>query len=216
MKQTPPSERVRVRRLHERAHYDRAAINSVLDAGLVCHVGYVFDGAPYVTPTLYWRESDRVYWHGSAASRMLRAAEGAAVCLTVSHFDGLVLARSGFHSSVNYRSAMLFGIAEKVDGDDRKVAALEFFMEKILPGRWAALRPPTAQEIKATTVLTMPIDEASAKIRTGPPSDDEEDYGWPVWAGVVPLTTATGTPLPCPRQDPATPIPAHVADFRIG
>ena len=216
MTDTAPSERTRVRRLHQRGHYDRAAINGVLDAGLLCHVGYIIDGAPYVTPTLYWREGDHVYWHGSSASRMLRKVAGAEVCVTVSHLDGLVLARSGFHSSVNYRSVMLFGHAEKVEGKGRVLGHLEAFMEHILPGRWAELRPVTDQEAKATTLMRLEIDEASAKIRTGPPVDDEEDYALPVWAGVLPLKIVTGTPEPDPRLDPSTPVPDHVRDFRTG
>jgi nitroimidazol reductase NimA-like FMN-containing flavoprotein (pyridoxamine 5'-phosphate oxidase superfamily) len=216
MTQKPPSDRTRVRRVHERARYDRPSLDAILDAGLMCHVGYVIDGAPYVTPTLYWRHGDHVYWHGSSASRMLRAADGAEVCLTVSHLDGLVLARSGFHHSVNYRSAMLFGRATKVDDQDALEAELAYFMEQILPGRWADLRPPSVQEIKGTTLLSLTIDEASAKIRTGPPVDDEEDYDWPVWAGVLPLRTIVGEPEPDPRLDPAVAVPANVAGFRPG
>ena len=215
MTQTPPSDRTRARRAHERARYDRPSLDAILDAGLLCHVGYVIDGTPYVTPTLYWRDGDRVYWHGSSASRMLRAADGAEVCVTVSHLDGLVLARSGFHHSVNYRSVMLFGRAHKVDDTDELEAQLELFMEQILPGRWADLRPPTVQEIKATTLLSLAIDEASAKVRDGPPVDDEEDYGWPVWAGVLPFRTVVDTPAPCPRLDPALAVPANVAGFRL-
>ena len=215
MTQTPPSDRARVRRLHERARYDRPSLDAILDAGLLCHVGYVIDGAPYVTPTLYWRDGDRVYWHGSSASRMLRAVDGAEVCVTVSHLDGLVLARSGFHHSVNYRSVMLFGRAAMVDDPAELEAQLELFMEQILPGRWAELRPPTDQEIKGTALLSMAIDEASAKVRTGPPVDDEEDYDWPVWAGLLPVRTVVDAPEPCPRLDPAIAVPANVAGFRL-
>lgn len=193
------TERTRLRRLPKRAHYDRATVHAVLDAGLICHVGYVIDGQPYVTPTCYWRHGERLYWHGSSASRMLRRLkEGIPACLTVTHVDGLVLARSGFHHSINYRSVMAFGTARAV-ADEDKLGALEEFVEHLLPGRWAELRPPTAQEVKATTVLWMDLEEVSAKIRTGPPVDDEEDYGLPIWAGVVPLATTVGAPEPDPR-----------------
>lgn len=211
-----PSDRVRVRRLHERGAYDRATIDAILDAGFVCHVGYTIDGSPYVTPTIYWREGDRVYWHGSSASRMLRQTGGAEVCLTVTHVDGLVLARSGFHHSMNYRSAMVFGQATKVEDPDRKAAHLEAFVEGLLPGRWPQLRPMTVQEVKATTLLSLPISEASAKVRTGPPKDDEADYALPVWAGVVPLAMAAAAPQPCPRLDPGTPSPANLNGWAKG
>jgi nitroimidazol reductase NimA-like FMN-containing flavoprotein (pyridoxamine 5'-phosphate oxidase superfamily) len=194
-----PTPRTRIRRLGKRAHYDRATVHAVLDAGVLCHVGYVIDGQPYVTPTLYWREDDRLYWHGSSASRMLRhLKQGVPACLTVTHLDGFVLARSGFHHSVNYRSVMALGTALPVP-DDEKNAALDNFVERVLPGRVAEIRPPTRQEIKATTVLWMDLDEVSAKIRTGPPVDDEEDYGLPVWAGIVPVATVIGRPEADPR-----------------
>ena len=192
-----PTPRSRVRRIPERGRYDRETIDAVLDAGFLCHVGYICDGQPYVTPTLYWRQGDHVYWHGSHASRMLRTLEqGADVCLTVALADGFVLARSAFHHSINYRSVMLFGTAEAVTGEHVKAAALEGFMERLFPGRWRQLRPITRQELNATTVLRLPITEGSAKIRTGPPKDDEEDYAWPVWAGILPVQTALGLPLP--------------------
>lgn len=213
MTSSPASERTRVRRLAKRAHYDRPAIDSILDAGFVCHVGYAIDGMPYVTPTLYWREADHVYWHGSSASRMLRASEGAQVCLTVTHIDGLVLARSGFHHSANYRSVMLFGAARKVTDADDKRRHLDRFIDGLLPGRTAQLRPATAQELKATTLLSLKIEEASAKIRTGGPVDDEEDYALPVWAGVVPLHAAAGAPQPCDRLAAGTVVPDHVRQF---
>ncbi len=200
VKSKSPTERTRLRRLHERGHFDQETIHAILDAGLLCHVGYVVDGAPFVTPTLYWREGDRVYWHGSSASRMLRhQAGGVPVCLTVSHLDGIVLARSGFHHSINYRSVMLFGSARQVTGAADKERHLRTFMEQLYPGRWDELRPINAQEIKATKVLGMDIDEASANVRTGPPIDDEEDYALRVWAGVVPVRTVIGEPVPDPR-----------------
>lgn len=206
-----PTARTRIRRLPKRAHYDRAAVHAVLDAGVVCHVGYVIDEQPYVTPTLYWRHGERLYWHGSSASRMLRhLRQGVRACVTVTHFDGLVLARSGFHHSVNYRSVMALGTATPVPEQD-KLGVLEDFVERILPGRWPELRPPTGQEIKATTVLWMDLEEVSAKIRTGHPIDDEEDYALPIWAGVVPVRTTFGAPEPDPRLNPGTPLPSYLA-----
>lgn len=210
---TAPTDRTRLRRLHQRGHHDRDTLHGVLDAARQCSVGYVFDGAPYVTPTLHWREGDRIYWHGSSASRMLRATEGAQVCLTVSILDGYVMARSGFHHSINSRSVMLFGYGEKVTGAEEKEARLQAFVEGLFPGRWDILRPPTAQEIKATTILSMPIDEASAKIRTGPPGDDEADYALPIWAGVIPVETRVLAPEDDPRNLPGLVAPAHITGF---
>jgi uncharacterized protein len=189
----PQSERTRVKRLPKRGRYHTETIHQILDAGFVCHIGYVIDGQPFVTPTSYWRHGDHVYWHGSHASRMLEQTAGAPVCLTVTHVDGLVLARSGFHHSINYRSVMLLGHARKVEGDADKLRAMEDFIERMYPGRWAQLRPVTREELLATTVVSMPIEEASAKIRTGPPIDDDDDYALPIWAGVVPLRVARGS-----------------------
>jgi len=194
--QTPPSPRTRARRVHERARYDRESLNAILDAGLICHVGYVFDGYPVVTPTIYWREGDAVFWHGSSASRMIRANTEAEVCLTVTHLDGLVLARSAFHHSANYRSAMLFGRARAVEDDAAKIRHLKGLVDSLYPGRWESLRPINAQELKATKVLWMPIDEASAKVRAGGPKDDAEDMADPVWAGVAPLPVGLGALQP--------------------
>ncbi|MHB1329071.1 MAG: pyridoxamine 5'-phosphate oxidase family protein [Gemmatimonadales bacterium] len=212
---TSPTPFTRVKRLPDRGHYDRASIYAVLDAGFICHVGYVIDGKPVVTPTSYWRQGNHVYFHGSAASRMLRTLESGAVpcCLTVTHTDGLVLARSAFNHSINYRSAMLFGTAQRIDDDAEVAAALKQFVEHLLPGRWATLRPMTAQEQKATTVLRLEIDEASAKIRNGPPKDDEEDYALPIWAGVIPLDVTIGRPIPDPRLDPGIETPDHVTGW---
>jgi nitroimidazol reductase NimA-like FMN-containing flavoprotein (pyridoxamine 5'-phosphate oxidase superfamily) len=180
--------RSRVKRHHERGAYDFATIASILDAAFLCHVGYVIDGQPYVTPTSYWRDGDLVYWHGSSASRMLRALEtGIDCCFTVTIVDGLVLARSAFNHSINYRSVMLFGRASLVEELAQKLRQLELFTERMYPGRWHELRPVTPQELKATTVLSMPIVEGSGKVRSGPPKDDAPDYDWPVWAGVVPV-----------------------------
>jgi nitroimidazol reductase NimA-like FMN-containing flavoprotein (pyridoxamine 5'-phosphate oxidase superfamily) len=199
MRTEAPSDFSRVRRLPGRGAYDRATIHAILDAAPHCHIGHVIDGRPVVIPTLHWREDDTVYWHGSAASRMLRTnARGGEVCLTATLLDGFVLARSGFHHSANYRSVMCFGVPRLVEADE-KLAALRGFIERLYPGRWDTLRPPTVQELKATSVLALPIDEASAKLRTGGPVDDEEDLGLPVWAGVLPVRLVAGVPEPDPH-----------------
>ena len=209
-----PTEKTRVKRLHERGHYDRETVYAILDAGFICHVGYIIDDQPYVTPTSYWREGDHVYWHGSSASRMLRTiSKGIKVCLTVTHVDGLVLARSGFHSSINYRTVMAFGEAEVIADEAHKRAALKAFMEHVTPGRWDMLRPVTSQELKGTTVLSMKLSEVSAKVRTGAPKDDEEDYALPIWAGVLPLKVVGGAPEPDPRLTQNVPIPEHARRF---
>lgn len=200
--------RTRVKRNHTRGVYDRERAYEVLDSGYIAHIGYVVDGQPFVTPTFYWREGDHVYWHGSAASRMLkRQSEGIPVCLTVSHIDGLVLARSAFHHSVNYRSVMLVGEAFKVTGAAEKTEKLKTFLDGMTPGRWDSIRPMTSQELKATTVLGMEIDEGSAKIRDGGPIDDEEDYDLPIWAGVAPMEMRMGAFIPDERQHADAPKP---------
>lgn len=210
-----PTARSRVKRLRERGAYDFETIAAILDAGLLCHVGYIIDAQPYVTPTAYWREGEHLYWHGSSASRMLRTVEkGIDVCFTVSHLDGLVLARSGFNHSINYRSVMLFGHARKIEDDGAKARALETFVEHLFPGRWKQLRPATTQEVKATTVLSMPIEEGSAKVRTGWPHDNEDDYSWPVWAGVVPVRAVVQSPVPDERLSDACEAPGYLADLR--
>ena len=211
-----PSERARVKRYHWLADYQRATVESILDATPMCHVGYVFDGVPYVTPTMQWREGDRVYWHGSSASRMLRAAFNADVCLTVSLIDGLVLARSAYNYNVNHRSVMIFGRPEKVTDPAEKAAHLRTFVNKVVPGQWERLRPVKEQELKATTLLSMPINEASAKVRVGQPEDEEDDYAFPVWAGVVPIRYQVSPPIPDPRNLPDVEMPADVLDFGIG
>jgi uncharacterized protein len=208
----PTTERSRVRRLHQRGSHARADVHAILDAAPLCHVGYVIDGAPYVTPTLHWREGDRVYWHGSAASRFLREVEGKPVCLTCSLMDGYVLARSGFNHSVNYRSAMVFGVARTVEGDDEKVSALRRFTESLFPGRWDTLRPMTAQELKATSVLWMDIEEATAKVRAAPPGDPE-DAGVPVWAGVLPMHTTLAAAEAAPELPPGIGLPEPLAEL---
>lgn len=210
-----PTARSRVKRLRERGAYDFETVAAILDAGLLCHVGYIIDAQPYVTPTAYWREGEHLYWHGSSASRMLRTVEkGVDVCFTVSHLDGLVLARSGFNHSINYRSVMLFGRARKIEDDGAKVRALESFVEHLFPGRWKQLRPATTQEVKATTVLSMPIEEGSAKVRKGWPHDNEDDYSWPVWAGVVPVHAVVQSPVPDEQLSGALEAPAYLADLR--
>jgi nitroimidazol reductase NimA-like FMN-containing flavoprotein (pyridoxamine 5'-phosphate oxidase superfamily) len=193
--------------LPERGHYDRATIDAILDASIIGHVGYVVDGQPFVTPTVIWRTGDRVYWHGSSASRMLRATKtGEPVCVTATHLDALVLARSGFHHSVGYRSVMVLGTAWEVTDPEERVAAMETFVDRLYPGRWAELRPPTPKELKATSILWTNLTEASAKIRDGLPHDDPEDETWPTWAGSIPIRTAIGRPEPDPTLQPeATP-----------
>lgn len=179
-----------------RADYDRATIDSILDEALVAHIGFSVEGQPYVIPTLQARVGDSVYFHGSSASRTVRAlATGTPACLTVTLLDGLVLARSAVHHSVNYRSVVVFGQAVPIEAPSEKTAAIEAFTERLIPGRWGEVRPPTAKELKAIQVFALPLDEASAKIRSGPPVDDEEDYALDAWAGVVPLTTVAGAPI---------------------
>lgn len=211
-----PTKRSKVRRLMKRAHYDRETVYAILDAGLLAHVGYVIDGQPYVTPTCVWREEDRLYWHGSVASRMLRTiTTGVPCCVTVSLMDGLVLARSGFHSSINYRCVMAFGQAEVIEDPEYALKALEAFIERITPGRWQELRAATKIELNATTVVGMTIEEASAKVRTGGPVDEEEDYALDIWAGVVPLTTVAGTPIPDDRLKPGVKLPSNLEGYEL-
>ena len=192
-----PTDRTQVKRLAKRGVYDKAQVHAILDEGFICHVGFAVDGQPYVIPTGYARAGDTVYIHGSAASRMLRTLdEGVDVCLTVTLVDGFVLARSAFHHSMNYRSVVVLGKARLVTDVEEKIGALRSFTNHILPGRWEEVRQPTEQELKATSVLALPLSEVSAKVRTGPPIDDEEDYAFPVWAGVVPLRGRLGEPVP--------------------
>ena len=203
-----PTERTQVKRLPKRSKYERETVFAILDAGFVCHVGFSVDGQPYVIPTNYGRSGETVYLHGSAASRMLRTlSEGVAVGVTVTHVDGLVLARSAFHHSVNYRSVVILGTARLVTDPAEKMEALRVFTEHVMKGRWDDVRQPTEQELKATTVLALPLEEVSAKVRTGGPIDDEEDYALPVWAGVLPLETVAKEPLADPqrRNNPAVP-----------
>ncbi|MDH3476173.1 MAG: pyridoxamine 5'-phosphate oxidase family protein [Rhodospirillales bacterium] len=213
----PPTERTRIKRLHHRACYDRETVHAILDAGLMCHVGYVIEVQPYVTPTAYWRRDDRVYWHGSSASRMLRRQkQGVPVCFTVALLDGLVLARSGFHSSINYRSVMAFGTAEPVLDEDDKLRALEDFSERLTPGRWAELRPVQPQELKATLVMSLKLEEVAAKVRGGPPADDEADYALDLWAGELPVRQVVEAPRDDPRLEAGIRPPAYLDRFTIG
>ncbi|MGB9074778.1 MAG: pyridoxamine 5'-phosphate oxidase family protein [Terriglobales bacterium] len=201
-----PTPRTRVVREPQRAIYDRDAVNQILDEGLLCHVGFVVDGQPYVIPTSYGRDGNVLYLHGSVASRMLRNLEqGIPVCITVTLLDGLVLARSVFNHSMNYRSVVILGTATLVEDPAEKVAALRALSEHILPHRWDDARQPNEKELKATSVLRIPIKEFSAKVRGGPPVDDEDDYSFPTWAGVIPLELKSGAPLPderCQRELP--------------
>jgi hypothetical protein len=198
-----PTDRSTVRRIPKRASYDREVVHAILDAGKVCHVGFVVEGRPFVIPTAYARVGETLLVHGAAASRMLRTLKaGVEVCITVTHLDGLVLARSAFHHSMNYRSVVVFGQGRVVDDPDAKREALKALTEHLAPGRWDATRQPTAGEVAGTLVLEVPIAEASAKVRTGGPVDDEADYALPVWAGEVPLRLVEGTPVPDARLAP--------------
>ena len=212
-----PTPRTTFRRRSNRGSYDRALIYSILDEGLVCHVGFMAGGEPYVVPTTYARVDDRLYLHGALASHMLRTlSEGVSVCVTVTLLDGLVLARSAFHHSMNYRSVMIFGTARVITDREERRRAFDALLDHMVPGRHTATRPPDEQEDKATLLLALPITEASAKLRTGPPIDAEEDYALSYWAGVLPLTLAAGTPVPDERLAPGTPVPAEVARYRRG
>jgi uncharacterized protein len=209
-----PTARTRVTREPERGVYDRAAAYQVLDEGFICHVGFVVDNQPFVIPTGYGRSGDNLYIHGSAASRMLRNLDqGIAVCVTVTLLDGLVLARSIFNHSMNYRSVVVLGTAVAVEDPGEKLQALRALSEHILPGRWEESRQPNERELKATLVMRLPITEFSAKVRTGPPIDNEEDYSFPTWAGVVPLQTVAGSPINDPKLDPKTRVPDYVRSY---
>jgi hypothetical protein len=203
-----PTTKTTLKRLPKRGVFERETIYKILDEAFICHVGFVVDGQPFVIPTGYARVENTLYIHGSAASRMLRAlATGIEVCVTVTLLDGLVLARSAFHHSVNYRSVVVLGKARLVESREEKMTALEAFTEQVVRGRWAEIRWPNEQELKATSVLALPLEEVSAKVRTGPPLDDEEDMNWPVWAGVVPLSLTAAAPITAPdlRVDVALP-----------
>jgi len=210
-----PTDRTRIVREPQRAVYDREEIYKILDEGMVCHVGFAVEGQPYVIPTLYGRVGDAIYFHGSAASRMLRGLSGGAgVCLTVTLTDGIVVARSIFNHSMNYRSVVVLGKATLVDEPGEKLEALRAFSEKILPGRWGDARKPNAQELKATSILRLPLTEVSAKVRSGPPMDDAPDLPLPIWAGVIPLRMVAEAPIRDASCSPEIPVPDYVAHYR--
>jgi uncharacterized protein len=209
-----PTPRTRVIRESERGVYDRETVNRILDEGFLCHVGFIVDGQPFVIPTSYGRRDTNLYIHGSAASRMLRQMKGGvAVCVTVTLLDGLVLARSVFNHSMNYRSVVILGRATPVDDPEEKLAALRTLSEHILKGRWDDSRQPTERELKATSVLQVAIEEYSAKVRTGPPIDDAEDYSFPTWAGVLPLEMKPGAPIADATLEPWRELPGYVKNY---
>jgi nitroimidazol reductase NimA-like FMN-containing flavoprotein (pyridoxamine 5'-phosphate oxidase superfamily) len=212
-----PTPRSRVKRHPERAHYDRDTVFAILDAALMCHIGYMIDGKPYVTPTLFWREGERLYWHGSSASRMLRTqTAGIPVCVTVSHVDALILARCAFRHSLNYRAVMAFGTAAIVDDPAEKEAGFNAFIERIYPGRTSIMRGISRQELKATTLMGMTIEDASAKIRSGGPIDLETDYAADCWAGTLPIAQVMGVPIADPIAPPRTAPEPEIGHFAEG
>lgn len=208
----------KVKRRHDRGRYDKATVYDILDAAAICHIAYVIDGRPYNTPTAFWREGDHLYWHGSSASQMIKAQrDGLPVCLTVAHLDALVMARSGFHHSVNYRAVMAWGTAHAITDNAEKLRLMDNFIDRIYPGRSKLIRQPTALELKATTLMGMEIETASGKIRNTHVSDDEEDYAnVPAWSAMIPVTQVLGTPSPCPRSLPDIAMPAEMAPFKEG
>jgi hypothetical protein len=209
-----PTGRTQVKRLPKRGHYDAETVCQILDAGYVWHVGFSVDGQPYVIPTNYGRSGDTLYLHGSAASRMLKTlSAGVPVCVTVTHIDGLVLARSAFHHSVNYRSVVILGNARLVDHPAEKMEALRLFTEHVMKGRWDEIRQPNELELKATSVLALPLEEVSAKVRAGGPVDDEPDYALPVWAGVLPLEIVARTPEPDALRKNDPPLPEYLKNY---
>ena len=214
----PKTELNRVKRAPDRGRYDKKTIYEILDAALVCHIAYVIDGRPFCTPTGFWREGDHLYWHGSSASRMIRTQkEGIPVCLTVTHLDALVMARSGFHHSVNYRSAMCFGTAHVIEDADEKLRLMDNFIDRIYPGRSKLIRQPNKQEFKATTMMGMEIESASGKIRDKHVADEEEDYeAVPAWTALYPITQVLGEASECARQRPDLAFPEGMADFVPG
>ncbi|MBS1791681.1 MAG: pyridoxamine 5'-phosphate oxidase family protein [Acidobacteria bacterium] len=215
MSQFIPTPKTILKRLPQRGEFDREAVYKILDEALVCHIGFAVDGQPFVIPTSYGRIGDTLFVHGSAASRMMRSLSGKIpVCITVTLIDGLVLARSAFHHSVNYRSVVVFGQAELVEDEPGKMAALAAITEHIVPGRWAEVRSPNAQELKATTVLAVPLEEASAKVRTGDPKDDDEDMAIPVWAGQLPLRLTPGLPVNDSLLAAGIELPEYVLNYK--
>ncbi len=211
----PQTDRTNLKRLPNRGRYERETVYGILDEGFICHVGFAVNGQPFVIPTGYARVDDKLYIHGSQASRMLRRlADGIDACVTVTIIDGLVLARSAFHHSMNYRSVVVFGRARMVEEREEKLAALVAFSEHVVGGRWDDVREPTEHELRATTVLCLPVEEASAKIRTGPPLDDEEDYALPIWAGVIPLSLVAGEPIKDPRSPEGIDAPEYAKRYK--
>jgi len=211
-----PSERTRVKRYNWLAKYDTETIYAILDAMPHCHVAFIHQGKPVVTPTMQWRDGDRIYWHGSSAGRLMQTVEAHDVCICVSLLDGLVLARSAYNYNLNHRSVMIFGVGQRVTDPDEKLAQLKRYVNHIVPNQWNRLRPVTDKELKATTVMSMSLAEASAKVRTGHPEDDAEDYSFPVWAGIVPVSLTISPPIADPRNIPGVEMPDDVLKFRIG
>jgi nitroimidazol reductase NimA-like FMN-containing flavoprotein (pyridoxamine 5'-phosphate oxidase superfamily) len=215
MNEFTPTERTKVRRLPDRGKYDSESVYGILDEAFICHVGFVVESQPYVIPTGFARVNDTLYIHGSAASRMLRTlADGVQVCVSVTLIDGIVMARSGFHSSMNYRSVVILGRATQVEGRDEKLAAMAAFSDQVMPGRWKDLRETTDAELKGTLVLSLPLKEVSAKVRSGPPKDDEADYALPLWAGIVPLTLTAGNPINDPRLPTGIEPPGYARNYK--
>ena len=213
MTNNPPSDRTRVKRLPDRGAYDKETVYSILDEGLVCHVGIAVEDQPFVIPMAYARCGDRLVMHGSGGSRLVRALKaGAEVCVAVTHLDALVMARSAFHHSMNYRSVVVFGKAGLIKGDDAKLIALREFFEHVAPGRWDDVREPNKKELAQTAVIELPLDEASAKARTGPPVDDEEDYALDVWAGLIPFEVTAQAPVSDPKLGYGIEFPEHLSD----
>src|ERR1700677_2962770 len=209
-----PTPRTKVQRLPDRGKYDRETVHAILDQGFVCHVGFVVDGQPFVIPTNYARVNETLYLHGSSASRMLKTlAGGVNVCVTVTHVDGLVLARSAFHHSVNYRSVVALGVAHPIDDPQEKLLALDAFTNHVMPGRWNQIRIPSKQELKATSFLPLQLDEGSEKVGVGQTTDDAEDYALPIWAGVLPLHVAPGAPIDDPKLIAGLKIPENVRTY---
>ena len=214
MSATLQTDRTTVRRLSTRGAYDRETVHAILDEALICHVGFVVDGQPIVIPTIHWRSGDTLYFHGSMASRMLRSLRsGVEACITVTLLDGLVLARSAFHHSMNYRSAVVMGVAREVTGDDERRTALDALVEHVVRGRSADVRAPNEREMKQTMILAMPIEEASAKVRSGGPGDEDEDYALPIWAGVIPLRLTPSAPIPDEKLMDGVPTPEYAQHY---
>jgi uncharacterized protein len=212
----PKTARNKVKRLAERGHYDAAIIYPIVDAALICHVGFAIEGQPYIIPTLHARQGDTILLHGAKGSRLLRHIQsGGEVCITITLVDGIVLARSVFHHSINYRSVVLFGKGAVIVGEQEQLQALEVFTERLIPGRWHDARLPNALELKQTLVVAVHIESASAKIRTGPPGDEADDLDLPVWAGVLPLRQIAGAPLADPQLKPTVELPAYIRDFDV-